>query len=285
MKRAFLGMGLLGVNFVIAMRNRGLDVTVWNRTASKTQKPAEYGAVVARDLSDAVRDMDLIHMALRDDDSVDDLLLSAEPYLKHETIIIDHTTTSVDGARKRTKVWGEKGFFYQHAPVMMNPQSALEGKGTMIVSGDQKLIHKLDAELAPMTGEIINCGEEPGKAAAYKLVGNLLFMAIHVGLSDVLSFCKSTGIMRDEITRFFSPKSIEGWISRGFEKLFAGEFSQPSWELPMARKDVALMMNEVEKAGNTMVCIPALAKEMDKWIKSGHSKDDWTVFASENVKF
>jgi 3-hydroxyisobutyrate dehydrogenase len=37
--KAFLGMGLLGSNFVKAMLKQGEEVQVWNRTHAKVQKP------------------------------------------------------------------------------------------------------------------------------------------------------------------------------------------------------------------------------------------------------
>lgn len=283
MKRAFLGMGLLGSNFVKAMLKQGKTVTVWNRTASKAEVLSEFGAAVVTNLSDAVKDADLIHMVLKDDASVNELLSKAESSLKPGAIILDHTTTSVNGAKERTASWNAKGFSYQHAPVMMGPKNALESTGRMLVSGDQALISKMHDELAAMTGDLINCGEEVGKAAAFKLVSNLFLLAVNAGWSDVFSFCKSTGISRNEIRKFVGTGFPEQMTRGGFAKMLLDEFQNATWELPMARKDAQLMMNEVDHAGNTMIAIPALAKEMDRWIENGHQHDDWTVFASENI--
>lgn len=46
--KAFLGIGLLGSNFVKAMIDRGEQVQIWNRTASKT-KALEAGGAKAFD--------------------------------------------------------------------------------------------------------------------------------------------------------------------------------------------------------------------------------------------
>ena len=42
--KAFLGMGLLGSNFVKAMLQKGETVQVWNRTASKAKVLEASGA-------------------------------------------------------------------------------------------------------------------------------------------------------------------------------------------------------------------------------------------------
>ena len=70
---AFLGMGLLGANFVRALRRRGESVQVWNRSAAKARALAETGAVVRDTPADTVRGARLVHLTLSDDAVVDDV--------------------------------------------------------------------------------------------------------------------------------------------------------------------------------------------------------------------
>src|ERR1044071_298564 len=156
--KAFLGMGLLGSNFVKAMCQKGDDVQVWNRTASKAFALEQYGAKAFNNAADAVRGASIIHLTLKDDASVNEVLEAASAGLIAGTIIIDHTTTSKEGAIQRTKEWKEKGFFYQHAPVFMGPANALESSGFMLLSGDEELIQKIEPELSKMTRKILRFG-------------------------------------------------------------------------------------------------------------------------------
>lgn len=106
--KAFLGMGLLGSNFVKAMLKKGEQVNVWNRTASKAKVLEADGAHAFEDIKAAVKDADTIHLTLKDDASVNEVLAMAGPALMPAATIIDHTTTSVDGDVERTKAWKEK---------------------------------------------------------------------------------------------------------------------------------------------------------------------------------
>src|SRR5690349_16094557 len=117
--KAFLGMGLLGSNFVKAMLKKGEQVHVWNRTASKAKELELFGAVAFENVADAVKGADRIHLTLKDDASVNEVLQAASAGFKPGAIIIDHTTTSKEGAIQRTEEWKGKGFVYQHAPVFM----------------------------------------------------------------------------------------------------------------------------------------------------------------------
>ena len=76
--KAFLGMGLLGSNFVKAMRKKGDEVQVWNRTALRAKALETEGAKAFENVADAVKEADIIHITLRDDASVDQVLKNAE---------------------------------------------------------------------------------------------------------------------------------------------------------------------------------------------------------------
>jgi 3-hydroxyisobutyrate dehydrogenase len=67
------------------------------------------------------------------------------------------------------------------------------------------------------------------------------------------------------------------------KRMTSGNYSSPSWELSMARKDTGLFLQEAEKGGVTLAVIPAVAAEMDRWIAKGHGGDDWTVIAKGSV--
>src|SRR5664279_6057603 len=192
--KTFLGTGLLGAGFVRAMISKGEQVHVWNRTFSKAKELEQYGAKAFESIGEAVNNADVVHLALKDDASVDDALKQAEAGLTPGVIIVDHTTTSVDGAKRRTAEWQSKGFSYQHAPVFMGPQNALESTGFMLVSGDHDLIKKLEPQLSDMTGKLVNFGEEVGKAAAMKLTGNLFLVAFTAGIADTISFAHALHI-------------------------------------------------------------------------------------------
>ncbi|MDO6434542.1 NAD(P)-dependent oxidoreductase [Flavitalea sp. BT771] len=280
---AFLGMGLLGSNFVRAMINKGNRVNVWNRTASKAMALEQYGAKAFANVSDAVKDADTIHLTLKDDATVDEVLAMATPGLKPRAIIIDHTTTSVPGAIQRTNAWKEKGFTYLHAPVFMGPQNALDSTGYMLVSGEQALISKLEPELSKMTGKLLNFGPEEGKAAGMKLTGNCFLVAFTAGIADTLALAKAMDIPVSDLSTLFDAWNPGAMLPARLKRMTSGAYDKPSWELNMARKDTGLFIQAAQQKGIPLVVIPAIADEMDRWIKKGHGNDDWTVIGSGAV--
>lgn len=281
--KAFLGMGLLGSNFVRAMRKRGDEVQVWNRTASKAKELEQYGAKAFNNAADAVKGAQMIHLTLKDDDSVDEVLQEASSNLTPGAIIVDHTTTSQEGAVRRTKEWKEKGFSYQHAPVFMGPANALESTGTILVSGDEQLIQKIEPELSKMTGKVLRFGPVPGKAAGMKLAGNAFLVCFTAGIRDTLCLSKSLNISVSELFTLFDSWNPATMLQGRLKRMTSGDYSEASWTLSMARKDTGLFLESAEKSKIDLAVIPSIAKLMDECIKNGYGNHDWTVIAKDCI--
>ncbi|SDS94152.1 3-hydroxyisobutyrate dehydrogenase [Mucilaginibacter mallensis] len=281
--KAFLGTGLLGSNFVKAMIKHGDEVQVWNRTAAKAKALQEFGAKAFDDVAEAVKGADTIHVTLKDDDTVNEVLAAACKGFSPGVTIIDHTTTSAKGAIERTAEWKAKGYTYLHAPVFMGPINALESSGNMLVSGDQGVISRVEPELSKMTGKVINFGSEEGKAAGMKLMGNLFLLTLTAGISDTLAFAKGLNIPASDVSALFDSWNPAAMMPTRLKKITEGNFSNPSWELSMARKDAGLMLQAAKENNTKLAVIPAIAAEMDSWIEKGYGNSDWSVIAKDNI--
>ena len=276
-------MGLLGSNFVKAMLKKGDTVQVWNRTVSKAKALEQLGAKAFGGVEEAVQGADVIHLTLKDDASVDEVLSAAAKKLKQGAVIIDHTTTSVEGAKKRTAYWKSKNFTYLHAPVFMGPQNALESTGVMLVSGDQRVIETVEPMLAKMTGKVLNYGSEEGKAAGIKLSGNLFLLSLTAGLSDALALAKVHGIQPSEVQQLFSNWNPGAMAPARLKRIVEAQYNDPSWELNMARKDAGLMLSAANDAGVKLTIVPAIAAKMDEFIAQGYGNSDWVVISKESL--
>ncbi len=279
---AFLGMGLLGSNFVRAMRKRGEEVHVWNRTASKANALEEVGAKAFATPAEAVKGTDRIHIVVSDDTAVNSVLEQAASGIAKGAIIIDHTTTSTIGAKQRTAHWKELDMNYIHAPVFMGPSNALESTGSMLISGDQDVIKKIEPELSKLTGTLTNLGDDPSTAAGYKLMGNHLFMSLSAGLADTFMLGRSIGLSTEDVAGFIEQMGGTPMKAR-IARLLLGNYDEPTWELSMARKDARLMVEEAERAGYKLDVMPNLGAHMDLLIDEGLGAKDWSIVAKEAI--
>lgn len=277
---AFLGTGLLGSAMVEGMLRRGDAVTVWNRTASKARALESHGATVAASPGEAVAGADRVHMTLPDDAVVDQIVDGFLPRLRPGAVVVDHSTTAPGATRARLERMAKAGIKFIHAPVFMSPQMARDSVGFMLVSGPQAVVDAVHDALKPMTGEVWLLGEDPHRAAAYKLFGNSMLFVIAAGIADVFAMAKGIGLSPTEALEVFSKFQPGGIIKSRGAKMARGDFSA-SFELTMARKDIRLM---IESAGSQpMAVLPGIAKKMDEAIAKGHGADDLGAIASEVI--
>ena len=276
-KKAFLGMGLLGSAFTKAMNKRGENVRIWNRTSGKAEQLKAPGIEVFSSPAEAVKGASRIHLTLKDDASVNEVLAAAEAGLEKNAIIIDHTTTTKEGAVERTRYWNGKGFTYQHVPVFMGPANALEASGVMLISGDQEVAKMLEPELSVMTGRLVNLGAETGKAAAIKLAGNSFLVCFTFALRETLTVSKSLGLDANDLQHLFSFWNPGAQVEARLRRMTEADLSKPSWELAMARKDTGLFLDAIQKAGLSTDLLPVIASVMDQWIEKGYGNHDWAI--------
>src|SRR6185312_4287069 len=257
MKIAYFGTGLLGSGFVRAMLDRGDEVRVWNRTKTKAHALREHGAVVYDDPGQAIRGAEAIHLTLADDASVDAVLEPLAGLIARETTIVDHTTTAPTPTRERVVRWRERAIAFVHAPVFMGPKNAREATGIMMISGDAALRARVKPSLERMTGQVVELGKDPGEAAAFKLMGNLMLVFTVAGLADMYRFADAIGIAPREAHKLFSFFMPVNAINFRGKDMAHGDFT-PHWELQMARKDVRLMLEEAKRHGEDLAVLPEI---------------------------
>ncbi len=188
--------------------------------------------------------------------------------------MVDHTTTAVRPTAERAARWHARGVRFVHAPVFMAPANCAEGTGLMLISGDPAHHAALQGALQAMTGTLLYLGPQPERAAAFKLFGNLTLLSILGILGDVGRLAAAVGIdMKDAFSLFehFNPGQT---LPQRAKRISSGQYSPPSFEMSMARKDLRLMIEEAARGGQTLAMVPALARLLDEGIARGEGHLD-----------
>jgi 3-hydroxyisobutyrate dehydrogenase len=160
--------------------------------------------------------------------------------------------------------------------------NALDSTGFMLLSGEEGLISRLQPVLSDITGQLLQFGPEVGKAAAMKLLGNAFLVCFTAGIADTLSLAKALDVPVADLFKLFDQWNPAGMLPGRLKRMSSGDYSNPSWELNMARKDTRLFMESAE--GKTKLAVlPSIAVLMDEWIAKGYGNSDWTVIAKDAV--
>lgn len=272
---AVLGTGLLGSGFVEGLLSRGAtDVVVWNRTRARAEPLVALGARVFDSAADAVVGVDLVHLVLLDDDTVDATIATIRGSLATGAVIVDHSTTRPDRTAARAAALDAAGIDYLHAPVMMGPGAARIAAGIMLVAGPNERVARVRPALTAMTGALWHVGERPDLAACYKLFGNAAVLSLVGVLADIMHMADATGVERAGAFEMLSKLNLGGTIGMRGPMMVSGSYD-PQFTLDVARKDLRLML---ETAGTeTVPMLKALAGRMDEMIESGDGTQDVAV--------
>jgi len=274
MKIAFLGTGLMGSGFVRRFLANGHTVHAWNRSAEKARALEAHGARAFADAAAAVAGVDRIHVSLGDDASVDAVLEPLAGRIGASTWIVDHTTTAMHPTIERAARWAGRGCTYVHAPVFMGPANCAEGTGLMLADGPKAQHEALLPHLQKMTGTVHYLGEPVGRAAAFKLFGNLAIIGLNGVLGDVARLAEALGIAPGDAYTLFAQFNPGANLTARAARIEKGPHSPASFETTMARKDLRLMMEEARRGGIELAVVPAVAALLDAAIARGEGALD-----------
>jgi 3-hydroxyisobutyrate dehydrogenase and related beta-hydroxyacid dehydrogenases len=268
---AILGTGLLGGAFAEAAAKRGDTVVAWNRSPDKVLALAQFGVKVATTPADAVQGASRVHIVLKDDAVVNEVIAAAGAGLSPETILIDHSTTLPTLTADRALRLQAQGVKYLHCPVFMGPPAARNAQGTMMVAGPRALFETVQAELTKMTGRLQYMGERTDLAAVNKLFGNAMIIGITAMTADILTIAQASGVAPEDAIKLLGLLDLNAMVAGRGANMAKGNFAA-SFELAMARKDVGLMLETV--GDRPMAALPSVAARMDQLIAGGHGAKD-----------
>ena len=151
----FIGLGTMG--FPIAGHiSQSYKTLVFNRTSEKSQNWAsQFSGEVSESIGDLASRSDVIALCLSEDKDIEEIVLGRGGILEHikeETVVIDHSTTSVDTANRLSEHLLKKKSFYLDAPVSGGEAGAQNGSLSIMVGGEQAAYKKISSILDRYSG-------------------------------------------------------------------------------------------------------------------------------------
>jgi len=175
-----IGLGHMGSVLAKTFLDHGLKLTVWNRTASKSEVLVAAGAVLARSPSDAIAASPITIFSLTNKAIVRTILSRPEiaRTLKNHTIV-DLSTGPATDARANAAQIAAAGGSYLDGGIMEYPRSIGHVDAVILYSGSATAFRAHERTLAVLAGAQRYLGEDPGAApTAYLALWNYYFVAL-----------------------------------------------------------------------------------------------------------
>jgi 3-hydroxyisobutyrate dehydrogenase-like beta-hydroxyacid dehydrogenase len=278
---AVLGLGNLGTPIAESLTESGFDMTVWNRTKSKTQALVELGARCVDNPIDAVEPGGIVVSVLADDNAVDEtfteeLLRKLGPGGIH----ISMSTISPECSRRASQLHQVHGVSYVAAPIFARPEAVRAKVGNICISGNQDAKDRVKPILQTFVKGIYDFGEDPGAANVVKLAGNFMIAASLEMMGEAFTMAEKNGISRQSIYEMLTQTLFAAPIFQNYGKIVANHSYEPvAFSLPLGLKDINLTLKTASDSNVPMPIADLIRNRFISAIAKGRSHLDWGALA------
>ena len=213
LKVGFIGLGIMG--FQIAGHiSKSYKTLVFNRTINKSQKwSSQFEGEVCESVKDLTLKSNVIFLCLSEDKDIEQVVLVNDgifEYLNEGTIVVDHSTTSVDTATLISKELLNKGSIYLDAPVSGGEAGAQNGKLSVMLGGDRTAYKEISSILDCYSAFHKYMGPS-GNGQLTKMINQICIAGLIQALAEAASFSKKSGISSKDVLDVISKGAAQSW--------------------------------------------------------------------------
>jgi 3-hydroxyisobutyrate dehydrogenase len=252
-KVAFLGLGVMGYPMAGHLSLAGHQVSVYNRTASKSIAfCAEYaGAGHGLTPKTAVVDADIVFCCVGNDDDLRSVVLGADGALagmKPGAIFVDHTTASADVARELYAAAKNLGLQFVDAPVSGGQAGAQNGALTVMCGGDAPAFEAVKPVGMAFSKAFTLMGES-GAGQLTKMVNQICIAGLVQGLSEAIAFGQKAGLDMNQVLDVIGKGAAQSWQLDNRGKTMVADPFDFGFAVDWMRKDLGLVLDEARRNG------------------------------------
>ena len=251
---AFLGLGTMGAPMATNLLKAGFPLTVWNRTASKTDPLARLGARVAKSPTHAGAEADVVITMVSAPKDVEHIILGPDGALegmKSGSALVDMSTVSPATSRKLAGAAAARGVEFLDAPVVGSKGPATDGTLVILVGGLPQTLQRVRPILAVMGKTVIHAGNV-GMGSTLKLATNLMLAHLMVGFAEGVHLLQGAGADPQKYLEVLEASTFRSpWYQTKGASVINGDVS-PHFALKHMRKDAQLMCGLAEELGRSL---------------------------------
>ena len=252
MKVAFIGLGVMGYPMAGHVKQAGMEVCVYNRTASKAEQWCQdYGGDMAPTPAAAAGDCDVVLVCVGNDDDVRQVVLGNDGALaamKEGAILIDHTTASAELARELDAAARAQNKQFLDAPVSGGQAGAENGALTVMIGGEEasyiaaKPVIDSYSQFSKLLGPA-------GNGQLAKMVNQICIAGVVQGLTEGLNFAMKAGLDGEALIETISKGAAGSWQMENRYRTMLKDQYEFGFAVDWMRKDLGIALAEASKNG------------------------------------
>ena len=248
MKVGLIGLGAMGAPMARYLHNAGVLAAVGNRTQAKADALAAELQVRAARSADNFADCDVVVLCVSLDADVLENVSALAQVLKAGAVVVDHSTVSVQTARRAAAMLAEHGIGFLDAPVSGGVEGARNGKLSVMVGGGAAQLEKARPLLESYAARISHMGET-GAGQATKAVNQVLVAGINEAVCEGLALGEKLGLDPDVLLPTLMAGAAGNWfLDKRGATMLRDEFA-PGFKCAHMLKDLRIVQGIARDSG------------------------------------
>ena len=282
----WIGLGRMGEAMVKRLTQAGHGVSVWNRTRSKAEPMAGYGATIV----DRTQDLAACEIVFTMVSTTDDLkqVLFGEGGLvagaSKPKVVVDSSSISQEGSAEIRSRLEAAGVHYLCAPVSGNAKVAKAGKLLVVASGPRALYERAEPYLQAMARKVMWVGEGE-LARVWKIAHNTMFGVVIQNLCEITVLAEKAGIPRHVFLESINDSVLGSMYTKYKTPMLTNlTFDQVTFTPKLLLKDMDLGLAAAKAHGVAMPAAAATRESVARMVGRGYDDIDFAVLLVETAK-
>ena len=270
-KIAIIGTGRMGTAFAKRLMEVDHDVTVWNRTPSRTAAAAGAGAIIAPDLATAAA-ADTILVSLTDAPAVEAATAELIRAGIAGKLVVDLSTLLPEETRRLAEKTIAAGAEFVDCPVGGTVGPALKGQLLGMAGGTEAAFARAKPVLEQLCRRVEHLGPA-GTGARMKLAVNLPLAIYWKTLAEALTLLEGSGIAAGTAISLIADSSAGPTVLKNRAQVVVDTLNgtdQPgTFDIAGLAKDLDLALRQAALAGRPMPLSEETAKSYAEALSAG----------------
>ena len=249
---SFIGLGVMGYPMAGHLQKNGYNVTVFNRTETKSEKwTSEFKGQMAKTPGDASKNAEIVFMCVGRDEDIIEVMEGENGIItniKDKSIIVDHTTASAEIARKYSEKLKPKKIGFLDAPIS-GGQAGAENAALSIMIGGEVQHYEIVKPVLKSYGKAIELIGSSGSGQIAKMINQICIAGLVQSLSEAMAFGKKANVDMEKVLSVISKGAAQSWqMENRYRTMLDGKFDY-GFAVDWMRKDLSICFNEAKKNG------------------------------------
>ena len=248
----FIGLGVMGRGMAHNLIKHGVNLTVWNRTASRAKPLEEAGARVASSIRALAEHCPIVILCVSDTPDVAAVIEEAIPSARPGTLFIDTSTISPSVTRTLAEKLASRNMHMLDAPISGGSEGAANGTLSIMIGGEADQVARAMPCFEAMGTTITHVGGH-GTGQSVKLVNQILVVVNMLAVSEALTFAEAGELDLEKTLEAVTSGAAGSWMLANRGPQCMQRDWRPGFTIDLQLKDLRLVLDAADELGVPLI--------------------------------